>query len=51
MDVRARIAVMWLPDVLDLVVTTSGAVLVSAPVAGVSFDAHHCAGSVTFVIA
>lgn len=51
MDVRSRMSVYWLPDVLDLLVTTDGAICVSAPVASVSFDAHYCFGSVTFAIA
>lgn len=50
-DVRSRMSIYWLPDVLDLVVTKDGAVLVSAPVADVNFDAHYCFGSVSFAIA
>lgn len=50
-DVRSRMSIYWLPDVLDLVVTSSGEVKVSAPVADVNFDAHYCFGTLTFAIA
>lgn len=50
-DVRSRMSIYWLPDVLDLVVTSSGEVKVSAPVADVNFAAHYCFGTLTFAIA
>ena len=50
-DVRSRMSVYWLPDVLDLVVTKDGAVKVSAPVASVNFDVHWCFGTLTFAVA
>lgn len=50
-DVRSRMSIYWLPDVLDLMVTKEGKILVSAPVAAVNFDVHWCFGTLTFAVA